>query len=66
VRVLCHLAALISIKEDIVNIERSSNKGLLVSSGGCLAGRCGSQGVNSPETLAKRTDIKVNLDLVIL
>jgi hypothetical protein len=33
VRVLGHLASLVGIKEDIVDVKRSSNKGLLVSLG---------------------------------
>jgi hypothetical protein len=33
VRVLSHLAALIGVKEDIVDVKGSSNKRLLVSSG---------------------------------
>jgi len=32
VGVLCHLAALIGVEEDVVNIEGGSNKGLLVGS----------------------------------
>jgi hypothetical protein len=65
-RVLSHLAALIGIKEDVVNIERSGNKRLLVGSGGGLVSRSSSKGVDSPETLTKRTDIKIDLNLVIL
>jgi len=33
VGVLCHLAALISVQEDVVNVQGGSNKGLLVSLG---------------------------------
>jgi len=78
-RVLCHSAALISIQKDVVNIERSSNQRLIVSNGGrnwasnrVLAGRSSVRiGVavksgNSPETLINRTNIKVDLDLVVL
>jgi hypothetical protein len=78
VRVLGESAALISIKEDIVNIERSSNKRLVV--GNNSSDRCGNivlgsssrtcgvavKGSNSPETLINRTDIKVNFNFVIL
>jgi hypothetical protein len=64
--VLGHLAALISVEENVVNIERSGDKRLLVGSGGCLGLGSGSKGVDSPETLTKRTNIKVDLDLVIL
>jgi hypothetical protein len=66
VAVLGHLAALISVEEDIVNIEGGSNKGLLVSSGDGNRGGRGGKGVSSPETFAKRADIKVDLDLVVL
>ena len=48
VRVLCHLAALISVKENIVNIEGGSNEGLLVSSGDRLSSRCSNKGLNCP------------------
>jgi hypothetical protein len=66
VRVLCHLSALIRIKEDVVNIKRSSNKRLLVSNCDWDRTSCGSKVVDSPETLANWADIKVNLDFVIL
>ena len=64
--VLCHLSALIGIKEDIVDVERSGNKGLLVGSGDRLGSTGGSNVGNGPETLTNRSDIKVELDLVIL
>ena len=67
VRVLGHLAALISVEENVVDIEGGSNERLLVSSGDSL--RTGSEcieSVDSPETLANRTNIEVNLDFVIL
>jgi hypothetical protein len=67
VRVLCHLAALVSVEEDVVNIERGSNEGLLVSS--CDSLRTGGGGcdvVDGPEALTDRADVKVNLDLVVL
>jgi len=67
VRVLGHLSALIGIKEDIVDVEGGSNKRLLVGRGNGNRGTStGSKGTNSPETLAERADIKVDLDLVIL
>ena len=65
-RVLGHLAALICVEEDVVNIERSSNKRLLVSSRDRLGSTGSREGIDSPETLANRTDVKVNLDFVIL
>jgi len=66
VRVLGHLSALISIKEDIINVERSSNKRLLVGKGSSLRSVSSRKGVNSPETLTNRAKIEVNLDFVVL
>jgi hypothetical protein len=65
--VLCHLASLVSVEEDVVNVEGSSNKGLLVSLGnrdGTSGG--GSEGLHSPEALTNGAEINVELDLVIL
>jgi hypothetical protein len=61
VGVLCHLSALIGIKEDIINVERSSNKGLLVS-----LGSLGTVGLDCEQALTDRTEINVDLDLVVL
>jgi hypothetical protein len=36
--VLCHSATFISVKEDVINVKRSSDKGLVVSSGILLSG----------------------------
>jgi len=78
VRILGESAALISIKEDVVNIEGSSNKRLIVcnnssdrGSNSVLGSRVGTIGVavkgcNGPKTLINRTNIKVNFDFVIL
>jgi hypothetical protein len=79
VGVLCHSASLVSVQEDIVNIERSSNQRLIVSNGGrdratnrVLTGSTtvrisvAVQCGNSPQALINRADIKVNLDLVVL
>ena len=66
VRVLGHLAALISVEEDVVDVERSGNKGLLVGCGDRLGSSCSSEAADGPEALAKRADVKVDLDLVIL
>jgi hypothetical protein len=63
---LCHLAALISVKEDVVNIEGGSNKGLLVGSRDGLGSGCTSKGLDGPEALTNGADVKVNLDLVVL
>jgi len=78
VGVLSKSAALISIKENIVNIERSSNKRLVV--GNHSSDRCGNivlsgrvarariavEGCNGPEALINRADVKVDLNFVIL
>jgi len=66
VGVLCHLAALIRVQEDIVDVEGGGNKGLLVSrcAGHCAA--CGGEGVHGPQALTNGAEIDVDLDLVIL
>jgi len=79
VGVLGHSAALISIQEDIVDVEGSSNQRLVVGDGGrdslargkltgITSGGVGvaAQGGDSPQALINRTNIKVNLDLVVL
>jgi len=67
VGVLGHLAALISVEEDIVNIEGSGNKGLLVGRGdGLGSGGTSLKGVDGPEALTNRAEIDVDLDLVVL
>jgi hypothetical protein len=81
VGVLGHSASLVSIQEDIVNIERSSNQRLIVGNGSgnrasnsVLSTRSRTsirigvavQGGNSPQALINRADIKVDLDLVVL
>jgi len=68
VGVLGHLSALIGIQEDEINVDRGSNKGLLVGSGN---GQRGTGGVSnnvsdSPQALTNGSEIDVNLDLVIL
>jgi hypothetical protein len=69
VGVLGHASTLISVKEDVVNVERSSNKRLVVSS--VYTTTSGStvssvEGTNSPEALIDGADIKVDLNLVVL
>jgi len=66
VRVLGHSAALIGIKEDIVDVERGGNKGLLVSLGHRLSGRGGGKVLYGPQALTNRTEVNVDLDLVVL
>jgi hypothetical protein len=65
-RVLCHLSAIISVKEDIVNIEGGSNKGLLVGGRDRLGSRDSRKSVDGPETLTNWAKIKIDLDLVVL
>jgi len=60
VRVLGHSAALIGIKEDVINVKGGGNKGLAV-----LADILGGT-IHSPQALIKRTEIKVDLHLVVL
>jgi len=64
--ILSHLSALISIQEDEINVDRSSNKRLLVSSGDRLRTRSGSERLNSPQALTNRSEVNVDLDLVVL
>jgi hypothetical protein len=60
VGVLGHSAALIGIKEDVINVKGGGNKGLAVLFG-ILAVT-----IHSPQALIKRTEIKVDLHLVVL
>jgi hypothetical protein len=79
VRVLCHSSALISVQKHVINVKRSSNQRLIVgNSSRDRASNCvltsstrervavAVKGSNSPETLINRSDVKVNLDLVVL
>ncbi len=68
VGVLSHLAALIGIEEDVIHIQRGSNKGLLVSRGHRHGGTSGStsQGVDGPQALTNGAEINVDLHLVVL
>jgi hypothetical protein len=81
VGVLGESSALVSVQEDIVDIQRSSNQRLVVSNSsgdgasGSILARSNNgvrsvgvarQGGNSPQALINRADIKVNLDLVVL
>ena len=67
VGVLSHTPALIGVEEDVVDIERCSDEGLVVS-GSDLDGGAGGvvQAGHSPQALLDGADIKVNLDLVVL
>jgi len=66
VRVLGHLSTLIGVKEDIVDVKGSSNKRLLVSSRNRLRSAGSSKGLDSPQALTNRTEVNVDLDLVVL
>jgi len=68
VGVLGHAPALVGVQEDVVNVERGSDKGLVVGSDN-LATRAWNiavQRANSPQALINGADVKVDLDLVIL
>lgn len=66
VGVLGHLAALIGIKEDVVHVQRSSHKGLLVGGrkGHVSAGDGSIR--HSPQAFADGAEIEVDLHLVVL
>ena len=64
--VLSHLAALIGIEENVVHVQRGSNKGLLVSLGHRDGSRAGSQVGDSPQALTNGAEINVDLHLVVL
>ena len=66
--VLGHLSALIGIQEDEINVDRGGNKGLLVGTGNSQRGTAGVSNdvLDSPQALTNRSEINVNLDLVIL
>lgn len=68
VGVLGHLSALISIQEDEINVDRGGNEGLLVGSGDSLGRRAGDgrEVLDGPQALTNRSEINVNLDLVVL
>jgi len=71
VGVLGHAPALISVQEDVVNIEGGGNEGLVVSgddlaTGGCADASAALEGANGPQALVNRADVKVDLDLVVL
>jgi len=66
VRVLCHLAALVSVEEDVVDVERGSNKGLLVGGGHGLCAGGASEALDGPQAFSNRAEVNVDLDLVVL
>ena len=66
VGVLGHLAALISVKEHVVNVERGGHEGLVVGVGDLLGAGAGGEVRDGPQALINRADVKVDLDLVVL
>ena len=67
VGVLGHTPALIGVEEDVVDVEGSGDEGLVVG-GGHLDGSAGGvvEAGHSPQALLDGTDVKVDLDLVVL
>jgi hypothetical protein len=72
VRVLGHASALISVQEDVVDIERGSDQRLVVGSVDTATSRragnvaAAAERADSPQALINGTNIEVNLDLVVL
>jgi len=66
VGVLGHLSALISVEEDVIDIERGSNKRLLVGIGNRDSSPRGDELTYSPEALTNGAEVEVDLDLVVL
>ena len=69
VRVLGHSAALVGVKEHVIDVERSSNQRLVVGSSDLhvrASARRAVKALDSPEHLVNRTDVKVDLNLVVL
>ena len=67
VGVLGHLAALIRVEEDVVDVEGGGNKGLLVGRGhGLGASGASLKGVHGPEALTDGAEVDVDLHLVVL
>ncbi len=66
VGILCHLAALVGVEENIVNIERRGDEGLLVGGGDGYGAGCEGEALDRPEALADGAEIQIDLDFVIL
>ena len=66
VGVLGHTSALIGVQEDVVDVEGSSDEGLVVGGGDLHSGGGIVEAGHSPQALLNGADIKVNLDLVVL
>jgi hypothetical protein len=80
-RILGKSTSFISVKEDIVDVERGSNKGLVVSNGSrdraarsilgarsnrARGGSVAGKSGDSPEALINRTNVEINFYFVIL
>jgi hypothetical protein len=65
---LGHATSLVSVEEDVVNVERSSDKRLRVSTtcGFARGARRASNVIGCPEALINRAEVNVNLDFVVL
>jgi len=67
-RVLGHTTTLISVKEDVINVEGSSYKRLVIGNCGGLGSRhlTAIKCSDGPQALINRANIKVNLYFVVL
>ena len=66
VGVLGHLAALIRVEENVVDVQGGGHQRLLVSSGRRLNAGSSGKGLDRPEALTNGTEIDVDLHLVVL
>ena len=65
-RVLGHTTSFIGVKEDVINVKRSSYKRLAVSRGRLRGTGSAGKVRYGPEALINRADVDVNLYLVVL
>jgi len=66
VGVLSHTSALISVQEHVVDVQRSSNEGLVVSGSNLLGASTVLEGRHSPQAFVDGTDVEVDLNFVVL
>ena len=66
VGVLGHLAALIGVKEDVVDVQRGGNERLLVGGRHRLGGIRGVKRLDGPQALTDGAEVNVDLHLVVL
>ena len=65
--VLGHFSAFIGVEEDVVEVERGGNEGLLVGTAdGGGSSECGVEGFHGPEALSNGAEIDINFNFVIL